>query len=269
MDRPFVHYHVLTMIHSRPGRINPARSLRADALAHLLGAGLLSLATAALLASGGGFGLQGFLLTALLAALSGAVLLAALPEALPGNRFGRANSVTLGRLALTCVLAGALAGEQTLGTLGSGTAWSLCLIAGLSLLLDGLDGWLARRYGEATSFGARFDMEADALFLLVVALLVAATGKAGAWVLLSGLWRYGFVALGWLWPRLRGALPESARRKRVFVAQALLLIVCLAPPVTPTLGAALACTGLLLLSLSFLLDLLWLLRRSPTGGSTR
>ena len=50
---------------------------------------------------------------------------------------------------------------------------------------------------------------------LVLALSVLAWqyGKAGAWVLLCGLMRYGFVAAGWLWPWLRGPLSPTRPRK--------------------------------------------------------
>jgi phosphatidylglycerophosphate synthase len=41
------------------------------------------------------------------------------------------------------------------------------------LALDGLDGWLARRFGLASAYGARFDMEVDGFLILVLALLVA------------------------------------------------------------------------------------------------
>lgn len=260
-----MHYIVPAMIDSPSASINPARAARAlrfNAALHVACAGALALAGAGLLAQSGDLGPRWPLTAGALALATGAVLLAALPAALPGNRFGRANSVTLGRLALTCVLAGALGGTHE-----GGIAWSLCAIAALALALDGLDGWLARRYGEATGFGARFDMEADALFLLVLASLVHASGKAGLWVLLSGLWRYGFVALQLAWPRLRRALPESKRRKQVFVLQAALLTACLAPLVTSPLGALFAALGLAALSLSFAIDLAWLIRTPRPGAS--
>ena len=38
----------------------------------------------------------------------------------------------------------------------------------------------------ASAFGARFDMETDALLLLVLAALAWQFDKAGAWVLASG-----------------------------------------------------------------------------------
>ena len=44
--------------------------------------------------------------------------------------------------------------------------------------LDGVDGWLARRRGMSSAFGARFDMEIDALLVQVLAILVWRYGKA-------------------------------------------------------------------------------------------
>ena len=49
------------------------------------------------------------------------------------------------------------------------------------------------RSNEASSFGARFDMETDALLILVLAALVWQHGKAGPWILAAGLMRYAFV----------------------------------------------------------------------------
>ncbi len=64
------------------------------------------------------------------------------------------------------------------------------------LLLAGRGGWLARRLGAASAFGARFDMEVDAAMVLALSLLVLAAGQAGTFVLASGAMRYLFVAAG-------------------------------------------------------------------------
>ena len=45
-------------------------------------------------------------------------------------------------------------------------------------------------------------MEVDAFLILVLAVLVYHSAKAGGWVLLSGGMRYGFVALGQVLPCL-------------------------------------------------------------------
>ena len=49
-----------------------------------------------------------------------------------------------------------------------------------------------------SAFGARFDMEVDALLIQVLAVLAWQWDKAGPWVLMSGLLRYVFVAAGWV-----------------------------------------------------------------------
>ena len=109
-----------------------------------------------------------------------------------------------------------------------------------ALLLDGVDGWWARRHGLSSAFGARFDMETDALLILVLALLAWHLGKAGAWVILSGALRYLFVAAGWLLPFLDRPLPPSDRRRVICVIQIAVLVACFAPILAPVLTTPLA-----------------------------
>ena len=71
------------------------------------------------------------------------------------------------------------------------------------MALNGADGWVARRTRTASAFGARFDMETDALLILVLSALVWRMEKAGAWVIASGLMRYAFVAAAIAWPWMR------------------------------------------------------------------
>ena len=42
-------------------------------------------------------------------------------------------------------------------------------------VLDGADGWLARRSGVSSAFGARFDGEVDAFLILALSVAVAPT----------------------------------------------------------------------------------------------
>jgi phosphatidylglycerophosphate synthase len=153
--------------------------------------------------------------------------------------------------------------------------WLMVLGASAALLSDGLDGLAARRSGMASDFGAHFDMEVDALFLLVLSILVYATGEVGAWVIASGLLRYAFVVSGCLWPRLALPLPPLWRRKAICVLQFTVLIVALAP-IVPAAAARMFCIGgLALLCYSFAADLIWLTSKSeprslePTSGQTR
>jgi phosphatidylglycerophosphate synthase len=128
------------------------------------------------------------------------------------------------------------------------------------LALDGIDGWLARRQRLETAFGARFDMEVDALFILVLAALAVGLGKAGAWVLALGMMRYGFVAASLAWPWLAAPLPPSLRRKAVCVLQIAVLAALLAPPVAPPVSGALAAAAFAALAWSFAVDVRWLAR---------
>ncbi len=87
---------------------------------------------------------------------------------------------------------------------------TLAALTALILALDGLDGWIARRLRAPSSFGAHFDMETDALFVLVVELALWRTGQAGPWILVTGLLRYVYV----LWTALSRSNPPPAPRSR-------------------------------------------------------
>jgi phosphatidylglycerophosphate synthase len=180
-------------------------------------------------------------------------------------RVGYGNLVTGGRLLLVGVVAWLVTQPAV-----PAVAWTAVVVSTIAALLDIADGWVARRTGTATAFGARFDMEVDALLILVLAALAWGWDKAGAWVLLSGLMRYGFVAAGRVLPWLRGPLPPSLRRKTVCVVQIVALIVVLGPIVRPPLSTLIAGAGLLILGYSFLVDVVWLWRNAtPTKARGR
>jgi phosphatidylglycerophosphate synthase len=169
--------------------------------------------------------------------------------------FGPANRVTLARAAMTALLV-ALIGESP----GPAGAWFSMIVASMAVGMDGIDGWLARRRGDAGGFGARFDMETDAALILVTSVLVWQFGKAGPWVLAAGLLRYVFVASGYVLEWMRRRLPKSRRRQTICVLGALSLALCLAPPILPPLSDLVAAAGLLLLTGSFGIDVAWLAR---------
>ena len=172
-------------------------------------------------------------------------------------RFGAANLVTLGRAALTMLLIALLGAAPS-----SRVAWVGVGLATLAAVLDGVDGRIARLRNEATPFGARFDMETDALLMLVLAVLVWRIGHAGPWVLAAGLLRYGFVLAGRAWPALARPLPPSERRRRICgVAIALLSIA--AAPLPPEAVSALCAIAVGSLIYSFAVDGVWLVRYAP------
>ncbi|MEO3388555.1 CDP-alcohol phosphatidyltransferase family protein [Mesorhizobium sp. CAU 1741] len=194
-----------------------------------------------------------FALTAVAAALG-------LRTGYPHGAIGACNLITLLRAALASVLVVplALAAGQTIE---AATWWTLLAIALVAFALDAVDGWLARRNGMSSAFGARFDMEVDALLALLLASLAFLSGKAGSWVLVLGLMRYAFVAASAVVPWLAAPLPESMRRKTVCVVQIGVLVALLVPFVVPPLSGILAGAAAALLTWSFAVDILWLYRQ--------
>lgn len=170
-------------------------------------------------------------------------------------RVGHANLVTAGRLCLVFGVAALVVrpGDEA-------AAWAAVVASTVAALLDIVDGRIARRTRTSTAFGARFDMEVDALLIITLAVLAWQWEKAGAWVLLSGLLRYAFVAAGWALPWLRAPLPPSLRRKTICVVQIVALIVVLGPVIRPPLSTLVAGAGLVTLGYSFLVDTIWLWR---------
>ncbi|WP_414637120.1 CDP-alcohol phosphatidyltransferase family protein [Actinophytocola sp.] len=165
--------------------------------------------------------------------------------------FGPADKVTLARSALVgCVTA-----------LVADTGHQPALLVGLTvvaLLLDGVDGQVARRTGTASELGARFDMEVDAFLILVLSAFVA--GQFGLWVLAIGLMRYAFIAAGWIVPWLRVPIPPSMAAKVVAAAQGAVLIVAAASLMPPVIMAGIVAGALAALVWSFGRSVLWLYR---------
>jgi phosphatidylglycerophosphate synthase len=238
-------------------------ALKADAARSLAAALALAALPAVALGAAGGLGTDfSFKVLMLFGVLSWLVWRGMFtPEGAPHphGRFGGANRVTLFRLGV-CALLASLLGES----LPQQAWWAVVVLATATALLDAVDGPLARRSGLASSFGARFDMETDAFFTLVLCALVWQADKTGGWVLASGLMRYVFVAAAYVWPRLNAALPPSRRRQAVCVVQITALIVCLGPIVPPLLASALAAISLALLTLSFAIDIRFLYRAPST-----
>jgi phosphatidylglycerophosphate synthase len=177
------------------------------------------------------------------------------------RRLGPANVVTSTRSTLVGIIAGVVAGSFVV------QGW-VPLLIGLTvpaLLLDVVDGWVARRTDSATELGARFDMEVDAFLLLALSTFVAQS--LGAWVLAIGLMRYAFVAAGWIFPWLRGQLPPRYWRKVVTAAQGIALTVAAIGGLA-VVDVILVAVALALLIESFGRDVIWLARRRPATSST-
>jgi phosphatidylglycerophosphate synthase len=249
---------------------SPAPLMRDAGLHLVLFGGAL---TAALLASSaaGVLGWRGATTSALVYVAMAGLVLAGLARHPHPDRFGLANAITLARAAITALMFG-VAGEWLLGgmvALTAGLRWTLAGAATIILLLDGLDGPAARRSGMASPFGARFDMEADALFVLALCMVTAASGAVGLWLMASASLRYLFLAASRLEPRLAAPLPPLLRRKAIYVVQAAAPIITLIPFCPARVGWALCATAFALVAYSFATDSLWLLARGDGGSAHR
>jgi phosphatidylglycerophosphate synthase len=172
-------------------------------------------------------------------------------------RFGPADRVTLARATLVGGVAG-LAVDSFDRPVPVAVVVTLTVVA---LLLDGVDGQVARRTGTSSPLGARFDMEVDAFLLLVLSLYLAR--PIGGWVLAIGAMRYAYVLGIWVLPWMRGTLPPRYWRKVVAATQGITLVAATADLLpTPMVVAALA-VALTLLVESFGRDVLWLWQHRP------
>lgn len=199
--------------------------------------------------------------------ISGLLIWESIDRTHPYVRLGFANQVTLIRVAIACLLFGFAADIAiTDRALPDKIAWIISGLAFVGIILDGLDGWLARRERMTSNFGARLDMEADAFLILILSVLALLLEKAGAWVILLGAMRYIFWLAGMKWRRLTAPLPVSWRRKAVCVLTGLVLVAVMVPLTMPPLSTWLVFAGLLILIYSFVIDGVWLLRPHPRAG---
>ena len=166
---------------------------------------------------------------------------------------GWPNRVTASRGLLGAILLGSLQSP--------GHAAAVSAIAIAAIASDALDGWLARRQGTASDFGARFDMETDAALMLVLCLVLMAQGRGAVWLPMIGLARYAFLAAGFVWPALRRPLFASARRRIVAAGVMIALAVATLPPVPPRIALAITAAATIATLVSFAIDIAWLLRR--------
>src|SRR6516225_2167896 len=151
-------------------------------LAAILG----SLATAALLgivSATAGLGVAGWIAGLATGSVATALFVTARmrsdrPAILP------ADWVTMTRAVLTAGVAGMVA--DSFGRPVSIAA--LVTLSAVALVLDAVDGRVARRTGTATPLGGRLDGEVDAFLILVLS--IAVSQAYGSWVLVIGAARY-------------------------------------------------------------------------------
>jgi hypothetical protein len=176
------------------------------------------------------------------------------------ERLSPADWVTLARATLAVGVA-ALVADSFHRPVPVTLLVSLTVIA---LVLDAVDGWVARRTTTG-ALGAQFDGEVDAFLILVLSVYVAR--PAGAWVLAIGAARYVFLAAGWLLPWMRQPLPPRYWRNVVAATEGIVLTIAAADALPKDVSQAALAVALALLGESFGRDVWWLWRRRQATPS--
>ncbi|WP_329065656.1 CDP-alcohol phosphatidyltransferase family protein [Streptomyces sp. NBC_01429] len=208
----------------------------------------------ALLGTATGLGPLGWLTGLAFTVATWALLTRALDRSWPRTRsFGPANGVTLARTTLV----GGVTALVADSFVRPPAVTALVALTTVALILDAVDGQVARRTGTVSALGARFDMEADAFLIMVLSVYVSQS--LGAWVLLIGAMRYVFVAAARAMPWLNGALPPSMARKTVAALQGVALLVAASGLLPRPAALVLVLGALALLTWSFGRDIggLW------------
>src|SRR5215831_18835593 len=220
------------------------------------------LATAALLgvvSATAGLGVAGWIVGLAIGSAATALLVTARMRSDQPAMFP-ADWVTLTRALLIAGVAGLVA--DSFGRPVPVTA--LVTLSTVALVLDAVDGQVARRTGTATALGARIDGEVDAFLILLLSIVVSQ--DYGGWVLVIGAARYALLLAGWLIPWLAAPLPPRYWGKVVAAVQGIVLTVAASGLLDRRTGMIVVAAALLLLAESFGRNVIWLYR---TGAGPR
>lgn len=91
-------------------------------------------------------------------------------------------------------------------------------LAGIVLIMDGLDGYLARKFKTSSTFGAYLDMETDAFYVLSLTSIIYLQEKSDVWILLIGNLRYLYFIL------LLLVKPKQQKEERNYFAQVIAVV---------------------------------------------
>jgi phosphatidylglycerophosphate synthase len=173
---------------------------------------------------------------------------------------GPADLVTLAR----SVLVGGIVALVVHSFVGPVSVRALTALAVVALVLDAVDGRVARYTRTVSAVGARFDMEVDSVLVLLLSVYVARS--LGVWVLVIGSVRYLHWIAGRALPWLRGPVPPRYWCKVVAAVQGIVLT-AVAAGVLPGAVAVLALLVVAaLLAESFGREAWWLWRRDRVGS---
>lgn len=128
-------------------------------------------------------------------------------------------------------------------------AYASFILFGFAILLDGLDGFIARKYQLMSEVGAIFDKTVDAYFVLLLAFILVTQYNIPIWFLAIGYLHYGYELLmhGLGWQYL--TIPKNPIGK---LAAAFLFISLLSPFIfSPSIALFIIYLASITVSLSF------------------
>lgn len=101
---------------------------------------------------------------------------------------------------------------------------------GTAIAMDGLDGYLARKFNQASALGGLFDMTTDACLVLILSFLLVKYYEVPYWILGIGYLHYGYTLILYIlnWQHL--VIPKNPIGKYV---AAFLFISLLSPFILP------------------------------------
>ena len=134
---------------------------------------------------------------------------------------GYANWITLFRLLMVVYIG------FFYDTLSHHSIFSLALF---SVIIDGLDGYIARKFNQKSTFGLFFDMETDAFYVMVITSIIFMEGMFGFWLVIVGYLRYLYGTLSLF---IRVYERESTRTKFRSIIAGIFFVAILSPFILP------------------------------------
>lgn len=124
----------------------------------------------------------------------------------------------------------------------------------IAIILDGVDGFLARKFGQSSRVGEGIDMETDAFMVLLISWIHYDSGSLYWWILIPGGLRY-YYELVFFWLKdQRTDVPS----KRIRASVAVIFFVALLAPfiLSAQLSLIMVCIASTLIVLSFIASII-------------
>ena len=136
----------------------------------------------------------------------------------------------------------------------------IAILAISALILDGLDGFVARKYNHVTKFGEIIDQESDNFLMLVLSISLYLNREVGIYIFLIPSYRYLFIFSMKRYDWLKIELPISQFRKFACAVTILLMIIAQDIYFSPENTTFLVILSLFIITFSFAKDIIWLYR---------